>query len=229
MKIRKYILVFVFYTFLSVAAWSQRDMRFVDLPLTYTPNQMVEELQNRGLHLVMGAGVPNAYRLTGHITGLQVTLDVYCSKDTLRIEQMCLTTNPSERSQHEDYAIVMRWMQKHYGSPNWESFVRSHSFARWYMGFDKDIVLIATAKSTVEVWFYNNHQRRHFDYYSILKYCERNPVSSAPHYTARECVTWKSDSTPVVKKKPSKRQIRKKASKKRQKAKTRKTGKRRRR
>jgi hypothetical protein len=83
--------------------------------------------------------------------------------------------------------------------------------------------MIATAKQTVEVYFFDNHQQRNIDYYAILKYCERNPVDAVPHLSARACVTWRSDSMPSVKKKPSTRQLRKKASKSRRKAKARKS------
>ena len=100
----------------------------------------------------------------------------------------------------------MKWMQKHYGKPTWESTVRSHRFARWYVDYDRDIVMIATAQSTVEIWFYENHTVRNIDYYAILKYCERNPNDDVPYYTAEDCVTWKSTAPPEVhKKKISKR------------------------
>ena len=109
-------------------------------------------------------------------------------------------------SQHEDYVALMKWMQKHYGKPAWESTVRSHRFARWFVDFDRDIVMIATASAGVEVWFYENHQVRNVDYYSILKYCERYPNDNVPYLTAEEQVTWKSTAPPeVTKKKVSKR------------------------
>ena len=91
-------------------------------------------------------------------------------------------------------------MRHHYGAPHWESTVRGHAFARWYLDFDRDIVMIATAKSSVDIWFYDNHSKRNIDYYSILKYCERNPSDDVPYYTARECVTWRSTSVPIVRK-----------------------------
>jgi hypothetical protein len=59
--------------------------------------------------------------------------------------------------------------------------------------------MIATAKSSVDIWFYDNHSKRNIDYYSILKYCERNPSDDVPYYTARECVTWRSTSMPTTK------------------------------
>ena len=106
----------------------------------------------------------------------------------------------------EDYVTLMRWMQKKYGQPTWESTVRSHRFARWFIDFDHDIVMVATASTGVEVWFYENHQVRNVDYYAILKYCERYPNDGVPYYTAEDQVTWKSTAPPeVTKKKVSKR------------------------
>lgn len=225
--IRHYILTVFFSCFLISSAPAQEHMRFVDLPLTYTPEQMVAELQGRGMHQVMGAGIPHTYRLTGRIAGLNIFLDVDCSRDTLHINHLRLTTQPAVRSVREDYHDLMRWMQKHYGAPTWESTVRSHPFARWYVGFDCDIVMIATAKQTVEIYFYANHQHRNIDYYAILKYCERNPVTTAPHLTARESVTWRSDSAPTVKKKSSRHRVRKKTSRHRRKTKARRSRRRR--
>lgn len=226
--IRKYILSIIAATFFAIMSAAQPNIRLADLPLSLSPDQMVEQLQQKGMHLVMGAGLTDTYRLTGKLAGLNVYVDVNYAKDSLHINHLRLSTHKAARTILEDYTTVMRWMEKHYGKPTWESTVRSHPFARWYIGFDCDIVLIATAKSTIEVYFYNNHQKRNIDYYAILKYCERNPVDTAPHLTARESVTWRSSSAPVVKKKPSKRHLRKKASKSRRKSKARKSRKRRR-
>ena len=221
--IRLYFLSISFVLFLVAGAKTQDHVRFVDLPLSYSPEELIQELQGRGLHLKMGTGLPYTYRLTGHITGLNVYLDVNCSKDTLHVNNLLLQTHQTSRSVREDYHELMKWMKKHYGEPTWEATVRSHPFARWYVDFDKDIVMIATAKQTVEVYFFDNHQQRNIDYYAILKYCERNPVDAVPHLSARACVTWRSDSMPSVKKKPSTRQLRKKASKSRRKVKARKS------
>ncbi len=221
--IRQYFLFLFLALFIVVGAKAQQHVRFVDLPLSYSPEEMIQELQGRGLHLMMGTGLPNTYRLTGHITGLNVYLDVNCSKDTLQINSLLLQTHHTERSVREDYHVLMKWMKKHYGEPTWESTVRSHPFARWYVDFDRDIVMVATARQTVEVYFFENHQKRNIDYYAILKYCERNPVDAVPHLSARACVTWRSDSMPVVKKKSSTRHLRKKTSKSRRKTKARKS------
>ena len=215
--IRKYFLAIILVLFFCTTSRSQSDFRFADIPLSLSPDEMVEQLSQKGMHLVMGAGLSNTYRLTGRVAGMNVYVDVNYSKDSLHINYLCLSTHKAVGTILEDYSTIIQWMEKHYGEPTWESTVRSHPFARWYIGFDCDIVLIATAKSTIEVYFYNNHTKRNIDYYAILKYCERNPVDNAPHLTARASVTWMSDSTPVIKKKPSKRQVRKKASKSRRK------------
>ena len=104
-------------------------------------------------------------------------------------------------SQQEDYVALMRWMQKYYGKPTWESTVRGHRFARWYVDYDRDIVMIATAQSAVEIWFYENHSVRNIDYYAILKHCERYPNDDVPYFTAQDQVTWKSTAPPEVSKK----------------------------
>ena len=125
---------------------------------------------------------------------------------------MLLSTRYQQgRTQRDDYKKMMKWMRHHYGAPNWESTVRGHAFARWYVGFDRDIVMITTASSGIEIWFYENHQRRNIDYYAILKYCERNPAPNLPLMTAQESVTWKStgDTSSFSKKNVVKRRVRK--------------------
>jgi hypothetical protein len=175
---------------------AEEHTRFADLPLSLSPDEMADKLEEHGMHRMMGVETPYTFRFSGRIAGLSVFLDVNFSKDTTHINHMMLTTRQQQgRSLRDDYSALMQWMRKHYGAPAWESFVRGHAFARWYVDFDHDIVMIATAKSAVEVWFYENHDRRHYDYYAILKYCERNPVENVPHRTARESVTWKSVST----------------------------------
>lgn len=226
---RKYILSIIINLFFFIPSSSQNNIHFSDLPLSLSPDEMVEQLSQKGMHLVMGAGLSDTYRMTGRVAGMNVYVDVNFSKDSLHINHLCLSTHKAVHTILEDYTTLMRWMEKHYGKPTWESYVRSHPFARWYIGFDCDIVLIATAKSTIEVYFYNNHTKRNIDYYAILKYCERNPVNTAPHLTARESVTWRSKTVASVKKKPSKRHLRKKASQSRRKSKTRKSSRRRRR
>ena len=164
--------------------------RFMDLSLSLSPTEMIEELQNRGL------AQDDVNSMTGRISGLDIRLLFNNNKDTSAINSMLLTTQYLQgRSQRDDYKKMMKWMKHHYGKPNWESTVRGHAFARWYVDFDRDIVMIATAKSAVEIWFYENHDRRNYDYYAILKYCERNPAENVPYMTARESVTWKSVST----------------------------------
>ena len=177
-------------------AWAQQHTRFINLSLELSPDEMLEELEGKGMHRMLGTSLSNTYQLSGRIAGLEVFLNIHFSKDTTQINHIMVTTRQQQgRSQRDDYSALMQWMRKHYGAPTWESFVRSHAFARWYVGFDRDIVMIATAKSAVEIWFYENHDRRNYDYYAILKYCERNPAENVPYMTAHESVTWKSVST----------------------------------
>ena len=168
---------------------------FLGLPLSLSPMEMIEELSNRGMQQ------EGSFSLSGRISGLNVWLNLNSNRDTSALNSMLLSTRYQQgRSQRDDYKKMMKWMRHHYGAPHWESTVRGHAFARWYLDFDRDIVMIATAKSSVDIWFYDNHSKRNIDYYSILKYCERNPSDDVPYYTARECVTWRSTSVPIVRK-----------------------------
>ena len=168
---------------------------FWGLPLSLSPMEMIEELSNRGMQQ------EDNFSLSGRISGLNVWLNLNSNRDTSALNSMLLSTRYQQgRSQRDDYKKMMKWMRHHYGAPHWESTVRGHAFARWYVDFDRDIVMIATAKSSVDIWFYDNHSKRNIDYYSILKYCERNPSDDVPYYTARECVTWRSTSVPIVRK-----------------------------
>ena len=237
---KKYIILWSF--LFSLTMVKAQHTRFANLSLELSPEEMLQELEGKGMHRMMGAGKSHTYQLSGRIAGLEVFLDIHFSKDTTHINHLMLTTRQQQgRSQRDDYSALMQWMRKHYGAPAWESFVRSHAFARWYVGFDRDIVMISTAKTAVEIWFYENHECRNFDYYAILKYCERNPVENVPYMTAQESVTWKSLSTdPTAKKKTtryskaskrskhSKRHVRKASSRRGKTSKARKRSRRRR-
>ena len=169
--------------------------RFLDLPLSLSPAEMIEELSRKGMQQ------EDSFSMSGRISGLNVWLNLNSNRDTSSLNSMMLSTRYQQgRTQRDDYKKMMKWMRHHYGAPTWESTVRGHAFARWFLDFDRDIVMIATAKSTVDIWFYDNHAKRNIDYYSILKYCERNPSDDVPYYTAREQVTWRSTSVPVVRK-----------------------------
>jgi len=210
MKLQKYITILAFLTYLT-AVRAQEHTRFLDLPLDLTPEEIVEALEDKGLQQ------EDRYELSGRIADLDVWMYVNVGKDSTKINHLLLTTQTQQgNTLHDDYVALRKWMQKHYGAPTWESAVRSHSFARWYVGFDHDIVMIATASAGVEIWFYENHQRRNIDYYAILKYCERNPASGLPVMFARDNVTWKStgDTSVVKKKKVAKRKVRKATKKK---------------
>lgn len=175
-----------------MAAQADDHTHFMGLSLGMQPVQMMAELQDKGLRM------KDSCLLTGRVAGVDVQLLMNCSRDTSSINHLRLTTRHlAGRNQRDDYAALMTWMRHHYGAPTWESTVRGHAFARWYVGFDRDIVMIASAPSAVDVWFYDNHKVRNIDYYSILKYCERNPSDAVPYLTARECVTWRSTTPPA--------------------------------
>ena len=193
--IKKYILMMCLYGSLFMQVKADDHTNFMGLPLSLSPAEMIDELSNRGMQQ------EDSFSLSGRISGLNVWLNLNSNRDTSALNSMLLSTRYQQgRTQRDDYKKMMKWMRHHYGAPNWESTVRGHAFARWYIGFDRDIVMIATAKSSVDIWFYDNHSKRNVDYYSILKYCERNPSDDVPYYTARECVTWRSTSVPTVKK-----------------------------
>ena len=191
--IRKYFLTIALAALTGVSAWGDDHTQFLGLSLGMQPTQMIADLQDKGLQL------EDRNVMTGRLAGMDVQLHMNCSKDTTSINNLQLTTRHlSGRNQRDDYAALMKWMRKHYGAPTWESSVRGHAFARWYVGFDRDIVMIASAPSAVDVWFYDNHKVRNVDYYAILKYCERNPSDEVPYYSARECVTWRSSTPPAT-------------------------------
>lgn len=205
---RKYIVFVVFWVGL-IALQAQDHTRFQDLPLSLSPEEMVEELENRGLQQ------EDLYVLTGRFIGFDVRIRLHCSEDSSTINSLVLSTERTQgHSQRSDWSALMKWLRKHYGAPTWESTVRSHQFARWWVGYDRDIVMICTAKPSIEIWFYDNHKKRHFDYYSILKNCERNPVDEVPYLTADENVTWKRNPIPVKKVSKTKAAKNRKASKK---------------
>lgn len=189
---RKYRLVILFVTWVSLTAAAQKHTQFVGLSLEMPSSELVEQLVNKGLQQ------EDSLELSGRIAGLDVWVTVGAGKDSTGCDYVMVTTQEQQgQSVNADYVALMQWMQKRYGRPNWEAAVRSYRFARWFVGFDRDIVMVMTAASAVEIWFYDNHETRNLDYYSILKYCERHPAEGVPFYTARDCVVWKS-SKPVV-------------------------------
>lgn len=200
-KMQKYIIQIVLLLLLPLTAVAQKHTEFVGLSLTESPDVLTEKLVEKGLQREYS----NSF--TGRIAGLNVWISIAENKDTTGCSHLVLTTRSQQGvSQQEDYVALMRWMQRYYGKPTWESTVRGHRFARWFVDFDRDIVMIATAQKAVEIWFYENHSVRNIDYYAILKYCERNPNDDVPYYTAENQVTWKSTAPPeVTKKKVSKR------------------------
>ena len=174
---------------LHLVAMDKRHTEFVRLSLGMSQDELISCLVQKGLRQ------ESSHELSGRVAGLKVWLYVEANKDTTGCSHLMLTTQEQQGiSQRDDYVALMRWMQKHYGLPQWESTVRGHRFARWFLDFDRDIVMIATASSAVEIWFYDNHQKRNIDYYAILKQCERTPIEGVPYLTAQQQVTWKRDS-----------------------------------
>ena len=192
---KKYIKMLCLLGMLCLPVKADDHTRFLDLPLSLSPAEMIEELSRKGMQQ------EDSFSLSGRISGLNVWLNLNGNRDTSALNSLMLSTRYQQgRTPRDDYKKMMKWMRHHYGAPTWESTVRGHAFARWFLDFDRDIVMIATAKSSVDIWFYDNHSKRNVDYYSILKYCERNPSDDVPYYTAREQVTWRSTSVPVVRK-----------------------------
>ena len=182
---RKILLYLLFLASSPALALDERHTELVGMSLGVTADEMVDYLIHKGFQPVSDRD------LSGRVAGLEVWATVGAGKrDSMTCDYVLLTT--MEQQGYNDYTTLMHWMQKHYGWPDWEGRVRSQRFARWFVGFDRDIVMIATASKAVEIWFFDNHEKRNLDYYSILKYCERHPARGVPHLTARECVVWKS-------------------------------------
>lgn len=192
---KKYIEMVCLLGMLCLPVKADDHTEFLGLPLSLSPAEMIEELSRKGMQQ------EDSFSLSGRLSGLNVWLNLNSNRDTSALNSILLSTRFQQgKTPRDDYKKLMKWMRHHYGAPTWESTVRGHAFARWFLDFDRDIVMIATAKSTVDIWFYDNHSKRNIDYYSILKYCERNPSDDVPYYTAREQVTWRSTSVPVVRK-----------------------------
>ena len=154
----KYIKMACLLGMLCLPAKADDHTRFMDLPLSLSPAEMIEELSLKGMQQ------EDSFSLSGRISGLDVWLNLNSNRDTSALNSMMLSTRYQQgRTQRDDYKKMMKWMRHHYGDPTWESTVRGHAFARWYVGFDRDIVMIATASAGVEIWFYENHQRRNID------------------------------------------------------------------
>ena len=198
---QKYIIQIVLLLLSPFMAMAQKHTEFVGLSLAQSPDELTAKLVEKGLQ----RDYSNSF--SGRIAGLEVWISLAANNDTTGCSHLVLTTRKQQGvSQQEDYVALMHWMQKHYGKPTWESTVRGHRFARWFVDFDRDIVMIATAQTAVEIWFYENHSVRNIDYYAILKHCERYPNDDVPYLTAQDQVTWKSTAPPEVsKKKISKR------------------------
>ena len=226
----RYLFIYIMLSFLALPALAQDDdvavvedeqenetqpseehVWLLDVPLSATPQQLLEAMQHHGIRYDRQETSRHTYLLKGRLSGMELTIEVRCNKDDSKINLVKFYT-AKHRNQREDYDRLLHWLQKEYDEPDWRGTVRGHSFCRWFIDFDRDILLMAAGDGTVEAWFYENHQQRNIDYYAILKYCERNPATDIPFLTAQESVTWKSDTMPVTRKHVAKRHGKKRAS-----------------
>ena len=190
----------------------EEHVTLLGVPLTVSPQQMVDAMISHGIHHEGQDSNRQIHQLRGKLSGTDITIEVKYDKQE-HINYVKMST-PKHRNQNEDYIHMLHWLEKEYDTPDWQGTVRSHHFCRWFTDFDRDIVLIAAGNGTVEVWFYENHLQRNIDYYSILKYCERYPADDVPFLTARESVTWKSDSVVTKRKHVAKRRHKRTVSRK---------------
>lgn len=186
--VRRNILFFLSLMSAFFAFGADKHVRFEGISLELSRDGLIGQLVEKGYQQI------DSVTLAGQVGGLNVKVTVVTPRDTSRINHVLLTTQYQQSfNLYQDYNALMQWMKKQYGWPDWESMVRSHRFARWFIGFNKDIVMIEKASLAIEIWFYEDHQKRDYDYYSILKYCEQHPAKGVPHYTARQCIVWKGD------------------------------------
>ncbi len=182
---------------------------------------MLDAMQRQGFWQISLDSVKHCYMLGGDIDGISVFVVIAADHSLQAINHVRISTTPGSGNANADYRRLYEWLTDAYDEPDWQSTVRSHKFSRWFVDFDRDIVLITTGRGTAEAYFYENHKQRNVDYYSILKYCEKNPADGLPLMTAAESVTWKrNDSIAVrkhiVKKRTAKkRTVRKRTVKKR--------------
>lgn len=187
-SLRTNILVLLLSVTFAMAYGAERHVQLAGLSLGLSADGLIGQLVEKGFRQ------SDSVSLTGRVAGLDVLLSVGTLKGSSTINHVLMTTQYRQgSSQYEDYSALLNWLKKQYGWPDWQASVRSHRFARWFVGFNRDIVLIGKASQACEVWFYEDHQKRDFDYYAILKYCESHPVKGVPHFTARECVVWNGD------------------------------------
>ncbi len=177
------------------------------------PQEMLDVMDERGIDFLGVDSAEQAYLLTGTLSGMEMSVEIYCNKEYTKMDYIKMSTplpqpgtavtghHMTAGGQHHDFDKLLRWMRKEYDEPDWKGTVRGHRFCRWFSDFDHDIVLIATGRGNAEVYFYENHNRRNIDYYAILKYCERNPSFNVPMMTAEESISWKRNDSIVVKKK----------------------------
>ena len=191
-------------------------VEFMGKPLSCTPAEMATAMARQGIDVGATDTVRHELRLAAAAIGdTEVDITISCDQTFSKINHIRLAT-PREDSRYwrEDYKNLTEWLRAEYGEPDWEGTVRGHSFARWFVDFDHDIVIVTTGQETVEVYFYENHQQRNIDYYSILKFCEKNPADGVPLLTAAESITWQRTAPATVRKHVAKRNTRRTALRK---------------
>jgi len=216
-------------------------VEFLGVSMKAAPQEMLDVMKERGIDFLGVDSTEQAYLLTGTLSGMEMSVEIYCNKEYTKMDYIKMSTplpqhstaakghNATAHSLHHDFDKLLRWMRNQYDEPDWKGMVRGHRFCRWFLDFDHDIVLIATGRGNAEVYFYENHNRRNIDYYAILKYCERNPALNVPMMTAEESISWKRNDSIVKKKHVVKKRYKRRYYKKRKVTKRRTTKKRRRR
>ena len=185
-------------------------VRFLGIALNDSLSAMLDEMERRQMQLYCIDTATTTFQLSGQIADMEMMIDIMTDRTFRHINCIRLSSPKADRNQKADYNDLFDWLCDEYDEPDWRGTVRSHHFCRWFVDFDRDIILIATGSGNVEVWLYENHLKRNIDYYSILKYCEKNPAESVPAMTAEESITWKRNPATVVRKHVAKRKTKSK-------------------
>ena len=178
---------------------AEEHVRLFGISLGDSLPALLSEMQRQGMQIVDIDSARRNVFMSGPIADIEMLVDIFTDRPLRGVHCIRMSSPKSDdRNQRADFHDLYDWLVDEYDHPDWSGTVRGHHFCRWFADFDRDIVLIATGSGNVEIWFYENHQKRNIDYYSILKYCEKNPAADVPMLTAAESVTWKrSDSTTI--------------------------------
>jgi hypothetical protein len=189
---------------------------------------IISALEQQEMQLVDIDSARHNVFMSGAIGNIEMLVDISTDKSMQRINHIQMSSpKGDDRNQRADYHALFEWLCGEYGRPDWSGTVRSHHFSRWFFDFDRDVILIATGSGNVEIWFYENHTKRNIDYYSILKYCEKNPAAEVPMLSAAEQITWKRADSVGVRRHVATRHKKRTALRKRTAAKKKRSGRRR--